>query len=180
MNNIFSEYITEETVLIGEVVTKKSEQTELFTDDQLGTGKKTTNKPAGKDETSENNDIIPIENPEFTKLKERSANSLLVKHLQTQELNQLKIENERILFLKNAGKVAEIKFMEFLYFGYMEKANLDLMKMVKKLKVRFEPLVSQKALKEIIEILSNEISYVLTSIKKKQAEEVKNWKDDLR
>lgn len=173
--NIFSDYIEGESVLIGEEIKTDKVQTELFSDEDIKPDKK-NNDQKKETEKKETEKKKPFD-PEYEKLKNRSANSVLMKHLQVEELNQLKIENEKLTFLKNAGKVADVKFMDFLYFGYMEKANLDLMKMVKKIRVLYEPLVPVKVLKECIDILSDEISYVLKSIKKKQAEEVKNWKD---
>ena len=119
------------------------------------------------------------EDKEYELLVSKSSHAQLYKHIQLEELNHLKIENERVNFLKNAGKVAELSFMDFLYFGYMEKCNLDLLKMVKKLKHRYRTFLDVEKLDKVIELLEREINYVLKGVKDKQKEELENWKNEL-
>lgn len=178
MSNIFSDFISdasteeepaEEIYLTG--------QGELFEgSDKTGRVKKDTGKTTGKDKKGEDKDkkIDPV----YEALKQKSTHAQLYKHIQVEELNHLKIENERVEFLKSAGRVAEFSFMDFLYFGYMEKSNLDMIKMIRKLKHRWTPLMNEELLTRLIDMLTKEVSNVIRGVKEKQKEEIENWKND--
>lgn len=176
--NIFSDYISSD---IKNIEIKKEENEDV--QGELFNIKKSDRIKKDKDDENNNNhdekSEKPILDPEYEKLRTKSTHAQLYKHIQVEELNHLKIENERVNFLKNAGRVAEISFMDFLYIGYMEKCNLDLIRMVKKLKHRWKPLLEKEILDKITDMLTKEVSYVLRGVKEKQKEEVENWKDGL-
>ena len=178
-NNIFSDYISSDSMQ-AQIVGEKDDYIhgELFPDIKSDRIKKDTNENKSVNQDKEP-DKKPVD-PEYEKLRTKSTHAQLFKHIQVEELNHLKIENERVNFLKNAGRVAELKFMDFLYIGYMEKCNLDLIKMVKKLRHRFSPFLGKEELEKVIDALAKEISYVLTGVKEQQKEEIENWKDELQ
>lgn len=176
--NIFSDYISSDNQN-KQIIEENSDdvQGELFELEKSDRLKKDTDDKDHND--SDEKDDKEILDPEYEKLRTQSTHAQLYKHIQVEELNHLKIENERVNFLKNAGRVAELSFMDFLYFGYMEKCNLDLIRMVKKLNHRWKPLLDKETLDKITDMLSKEVSYVLRGVKEKQKEEVESWKDGL-
>ncbi len=112
-------------------------------------------------------------------LIEQSSRAELMKPIQLEELQKFKIEQEKMKMMKAAGDVQETPFAEFLYYGYMEKCNLDFLAMCKKLKPRIDAKVKERDTAGVIKLLNKEIKSILMTIKKNQKKDVKEWEKGL-
>lgn len=112
-------------------------------------------------------------------LEKQAANAILVKSIQNEVLNDMKIQSEKIAYMKKAGEVAELSFMDALYFSFMEQTNLSLIKMVKRLKIKIESFVIEKNADGVVECVEKEVTNVLKGVKLQQKEELKKWKESL-
>lgn len=95
------------------------------------------------------------------------------------ELAGYKSQKEAIELKKKAGDLIETSFAEYLYFGYMERVNLDLLRMAKRIEPMIENMVNDRNTRGIIKRINSEITNILKGIQKQQAEDVKNWRDEL-
>ena len=96
-------------------------QSELFPDLLNNKDKKADNGAAENKTTAEGGESSPdTKTDEYKALEIRASRSQLMKHIQQDELNRLKIEAELVNFKKVAGEVAEFRFMETLYISYLE------------------------------------------------------------
>jgi hypothetical protein len=117
---------------------------------------------------------------EFDKLYHKAARAKLVGEIQKTEIQKFKLEQEKMELKKKAGQIAEFSFMDFLYFGYMEKINLDLLGMMKRLEPLLINRVKEQDHKGIIKLVDKEINSILVEIKKSQAKDLKNWEESLK
>lgn len=112
-------------------------------------------------------------------LTEQAAEAKLREQISKAELAAYKVEKESLALKKAAGDVQETAFAEFLYYGYMEKCNLDLLRMMKRIEPMIENMVNDHNTAGIIKRINNEITTILKSIQKQQDEDRKNWKKEL-
>lgn len=121
-------------------------------------------------------DSDDVDLPDLTK---ESYKAQLMKHINDEKLQKYKIEQEKMKMMKAAGDIQERSFAEFLYYGYMEKCNLDFLSMMKKLKPKLDALVKEKDTAGVIKLINKEIKNTLTTIKKNQKKDVKEWERTL-
>lgn len=113
-------------------------------------------------------------------LIEQSSRSELMKPIQLEELQRFKIEQSKMSLLKNAGELAEVEFMKFVYLGYMEKVSIDMLRMTKKLENRIKAFVEEGDSKGLTKLIDKEVSLVLATVKKNQKEDLKRWEKDMK
>lgn len=172
MDNLFSEYITKDNIPSD----GGNDQINLFNDLPSGNEKKKIKAEKTKNSSG-------YKSKEQKDLEKRAANSLLVKALQGEILNDMRIQSEKIDYYVKAKSVAELKFMDSLYFSYMERSHLEMIRMVKKIKPEIRILIYQEdkenIVNDIISCLLKEIKNALAGIKIAQINELKKWKQSV-
>ena len=109
--------------------------------------------------------------------RESNKAKLLEPILKNEKLSYIN-EQQKLSLLKESGKVMETSFGEFLYFGYMEKLNIDILMMLKKLKPKIDNLVKERDTDGVIKVLKKEYKSILDTVKKSQEKDVKAWKKE--
>ena len=149
---------------------KQEEETEQVIEDIPGSRKRQrTQKRTNSEPDYENLDELITESQKAT----------LMKPILDNTLKERKIEQETIELKKRAGEVMETSFGEFLYYGYMEKVNLDLLRMMKRIEPMIENMVNDRNTKGIIKRIDSEITNILKGVQKQQDLDAKNWKKEL-
>ncbi|MCP4393490.1 MAG: hypothetical protein GY804_04380, partial [Alphaproteobacteria bacterium] len=116
---------------------------------------------------------------DMAELTTKAQKAELMKPIQTEELNRFKIEKEKLDLLKKAGDLQETKFAEFLYYGYIEKIQQDIISMTKKLRPKIESEVQEGNTLNVVKLIEKEIKSILISIQKSQKRDVKEWRKTL-
>ena len=116
---------------------------------------------------------------EYKSLNEQAQKAQLMKHIQVDKLNRLKLETEMVNFKKAAGEVAEFKFMELMYTSYITKMHTDIIKMLKRLKPKLESYIRDpEAAAAISLLLKTEVKKTLEGVKIAQIKEVEKWNQE--
>lgn len=89
-----------------------------------------------------------------------------------------KIEQERLKLEKESGKLIEYSLAEFLFIGFMEKTNLQMLGMIKKLEPDLINLCRENEPQELLRLLTTNIESVVIDIKNQQKKDVENWERD--
>ena len=111
--------------------------------------------------------------------------------LQTEHLKNehLRLKNEKLRqdiragVLKNEHKEGDListKISSFVFFGFLEKAALDLLRMPDKLGVKIDNLVNESSSDKIIKLLKNEITSILHETKKAQKNALECYQKELK
>ncbi|MCP4394958.1 MAG: hypothetical protein GY804_11930 [Alphaproteobacteria bacterium] len=118
-----------------------------------------------------NSDDMDIE-----ELTDKASKAMLMKHIQLEELQKFKIEQEKIKLLTTSKDLVQVPFAEFLYYGYIEKCNIDMLAMCRKLKPKIISAVNEKDVVTVVNLINREISSTLETIRVSQERDVKNWR----
>jgi len=104
--------------------------------------------------------------------------------MQKETLNALKIEQEILKVAKEAGQLIEFELADFLFFGYIERMNRELLGFPARIKNE-TTLMIQDAIKEkldpgevaerIIKIIVREFEAIIRETKKDQKRDVQEW-----
>lgn len=89
-----------------------------------------------------------------------------------------KIEQERLKLEKESAKLIEYSLAEFLFIGFMEKTNLQMLGMIKKLEPDLINLCRENEPQELLRLLTTNIESVVIDIKNQQKKDVENWERD--
>ncbi len=116
------------------------------------------------------------EKMELQELIDRSSKAELMKPIQLEELQKFKIEQEKIKLLTTSKDLVQVPFAEFLYYGYIEKCNIDMLAMCRKLKPKIISAVNEKDVVTVVNLINREISSTLETIRVSQERDVKNWR----
>lgn len=143
--------------------------------------KSTTEKPEPETKQSKNksSDENNFKNsPEILDLTIESHIANLKKQPLKNEAQEFINERKKLELLKEAGDVMEFQVGDFLFFGYMEKCNNDIISMTKKLKLKITNYVMEKDVDGLIKLIDREHKSILSTIKKNQKKDVKNWQKE--
>ncbi|MCP4393218.1 MAG: hypothetical protein GY804_02970, partial [Alphaproteobacteria bacterium] len=98
-----------------------------------------------------NSDDMDIE-----ELTDKASKAMLMKHIQLEELQKFKIEQEKIKLLTTSKDLVQVPFAEFLYYGYIEKCNIDMLAMCRKLKPKIISAVNEKDVVTVVNLINRE------------------------
>jgi hypothetical protein len=96
------------------------------------------------------------------------------------EVQEKKIKNE-ILYLtmqKQSGNIIDFSLAQYLFFSYMEKANIDFYRAARKNEAIIANFVKEGKVREIIQVVENECTAILKEIEKKQKEALDRWNEE--
>ena len=142
--------------------------------------KKGSNKKAtgSKPETNKSKSDDFKNDPEILDLTIESHIAQLKKQPLKNEAQEFINERKKLELLKEAGDVMEFQVGDFLFFGYMEKCNNDIISMTKKLKLKITNFVNERDVDGLIKLIDKEHKSILSTIKKNQKKDVKNWQKE--
>ena len=111
-------------------------------------------------------------------LIEKSQIANLEEQILKNENIRFKNEQEKIKLKKSAGDIAEIPFIEFMYFGYMEKINIELLALNKKIRPIIENLVKDGDYTGVSKRYQRELESILRNVKASQKSDLEKWENE--
>lgn len=113
---------------------------------------------------------------EHRELSEQAEKASLKKSIQEERLRSIKLESEKMEVMAKAKQTINVKFGEFLFFSYMEKANVGILDMLKRVQPRIKDLILEQNADAIFEIYAKEAKAVFKDVKVRQAKEIDAWR----
>ena len=114
-----------------------------------------------------------------TPIDGKSIFQLKLKKLEA-DVKEKEIKNE-ISYLemqKKSGNIIDFNLANYLFFSYMEKANVDFLRAAKKNEARIDNFVKEGKTREIVKLFENEATAILKEIIKSQKLSLEKWKDE--
>lgn len=108
-------------------------------------------------------------------LKQEAAVAELNEQIFKTKKLEIGYEEARLAANVNAQKLLERDFASYIYFGYLEKLNVDLLGMMKRLFPRVLNLVHAQDAAGIRKLIEAELSAIIRDVKKAQADELAAW-----
>lgn len=124
---------------------------------------------------------------ELQRLKAGSMKAGLEIPIQKAELNRYKIEQEKLALKKSCFDLIEYELCAFLFTGYMDKINREILdapkKLGKKLELCYHDAVQTKLpasefTKKIQKIISSELEDAIRAVVAEQKKDVAEWRSD--
>jgi len=123
--------------------------------------------------------IEPEKEPqEFDDLYEESAKAKLEQEVLKAEQLKYKNERERLKLMQEARELIKFDMAEFLFFGFMEKTNFEILRLLRKIEPVIKDLCNENQPMELINRLTHDLEAIIKDIKRQQQETVKNWKEE--
>lgn len=119
-----------------------------------------------------------LSSKELNELIRKSTIAQLEEQVIKNEYNRAKAEQEKMKMKIAAGELIEFRLAEFLFFGYLEKLNIELLSLTKKIEPIIHNLVQEKDTKGVLKRFDREFENILTEVRKAQAEDVKTWNEE--
>ena len=91
---------------------------------------------------------------------------------------RLQNEQEEIKLRKSCKDIAEIRLVEFLYLGYMEKMNIELLALNKKIGPIIDNLIKEKDSEGVKKRYQREFESMLRNIKAAQKADLEKWENE--
>lgn len=91
---------------------------------------------------------------------------------------KLRYENERrkLDLEREAGGLIEYQLAEWLFFGYIERINVELLSITKKLAPIIDNLVAEKKPNAILKAFDKEFGVILTEVRQAQKKDLEKWR----
>lgn len=115
---------------------------------------------------------------EIDELREKSNKAKLLEPILKAESMQHKIEMNKLELQKEAGNLIEYQLAEFLFNGYLEKMNIEMLKLPDKVDPIIRNYTKENKPDEIIKLFKRELETILVEIKRAQKEDVKKWREE--
>lgn len=122
--------------------------------------------------------IIKTNGSELDDLEEESMRAKLMEPILKNRSLEHKIEMNTLELKKAAGELIEFQLADFLFFGYMERINLELLGITRKIAPIIDNLVKEKKTEDILKRFNREIEIILKEIKAEQEKDIKQWQDE--
>ena len=115
---------------------------------------------------------------EIDELRQKSNKAKLLEPILKAESMQHKIEMNKLELQKEAGNLIEYQLAEFLFNGYLEKMNIEVLKLPDKVDPIIRNYCKENKPNEIIKLFKRELETILVEIKRAQKEDVKKWREE--
>jgi hypothetical protein len=127
---------------------------------------------SGFSEKNENFDIADlIEDANTAKLEQEISKAETMKY---------KAEQERLKLKRAAGEVMEFDKGDLLFFGFIDKASFEILRVMDKFEPVIKNLTAENDYKKIILTVNRELENILVNIQEEQATTVNNWQKSLK
>ena len=138
----------------------------------------------------ENPDIIPEKKPkkivkekppvdDFADLIDKSRIAELKQEILKAEQLEYKNEREKIKLMQESQELVKFDLAEFLFFGFMEKTNNEILRLLRKIEPVIKDLCQENQPIELINRLTHDLEAIIKDIKKQQKQTVKKWKSEV-
>lgn len=151
---------------------------EYVNDRRNGGGRKGTakKKELSSDKLPVAKNAPPVKPPKDTNADTLDLADLKKLKLQA-DLEEKNIKNE-ILYLemqKKSGNIIDFELAKYLFFSYMEKANVDFLRMAKKNEALIDNFVKDGNTRGVLDLIEQEATCILMEIKKSQKDSLEKW-----
>ena len=133
--------------------------------------------PISKNQTQKRKKPTKAEK-ELQELHEEAQKAALMEPILKVKKLEFETERKENDLRKQAGELIEFSLAEYLFFGYMEKANNEILRLVKKLKPIIINLVNEQEPEELLKRLQRELETILVDLKDQQKRDLMNWRAD--
>ena len=145
----------------------------LFDGIEATSKKKPGYKPKRKLEIPEG---MELKSSKIDNLIEEAQRAVLIKQIKEAALITFKTDKEEIELKKSAGELIEYSLADFLFFGYLEKVNTELIQITKRNAARLGNMIKDKDEAGVYKLINSEIKAVIKEVKRSQAEAIESWK----
>lgn len=139
-------------------------------------GKKPAVKPSSIPAAKEN--PLGLTGDELHDLIRRSQIAGLEEQIIKNEIARAKAELEKMKLKREAGELIEFKLAEFLFLGYLEKLNVELLSLTKKLEPIIDNLVKERDTRGVLKRFSREFENIINEVKKAQEKDLQEWDEE--
>jgi hypothetical protein len=132
-----------------------------------------------EDEVIDDEEDFEDVDEELEALKRESNIARMQKPIEDVKRKQLINEEARLELKKQSGNLISYSLAEFLFLGYLDKFNNEILRMPKKIKPIIENLFNEKKPEEIVKRITSELAVILREVRDQQQNDLKKWKDSL-
>lgn len=121
----------------------------------------------------------PVKPPKNTNTDSLDLADLKKLKLQA-DLEEKNIKNG-ILYLemqKKSGNIIDFELAKYLFFSYMEKANVDFLRMAKKNEALIDNFVKENNTRGVVNLVEQEVTMILREVTKSQKEALDKWVEE--
>jgi len=117
---------------------------------------------------------------DFAELISKSRKAELEQEISKAETMKYKAEQERLKLKRAAGEVMEFNKGEILFFGFIDKASFEMLRLMDKFEPVIKNLTAENDYKSIILTVNRELENILQNIQEEQATAVDDWQKSLK
>lgn len=160
----------------------KSDEFKLLADRELN-----STNDGGTNKTVKNILKTEFENMEMEDIKFKSAKAQLEIPIHKAMLNRYKIEKEKLQIEKDSKTVIEFGTAEYLYLGYLDRVNMELLNISKRISKKIEleiqggihgELEPSKIASKILKLITREHEAILRDVVKEQKNDLQSWQEE--
>ncbi len=118
------------------------------------------------------------------KIDKKTARAMADNAAEVKEQNRIKMESmsldvemKKIEKQKKVGTIIDFDLANFLFFGYMERLNVELLNLSNKIAPMIENLVKEGDFAGVLSRFHKEHQKILKAVKKSQAKDLKDWEN---
>jgi len=120
------------------------------------------------------------EKPDLGELIELSNIAQHEQEISKAETMKYKAEYERLKLKRAAGEVMEFSRGELLFFGFIDKASFEMLRLMDKFEPVIKNLAAENDYKAIILTVNRELENILVNIQEEQNTAVEDWRKGLK
>jgi hypothetical protein len=117
---------------------------------------------------------------DYADLIEDANTAKLEQEISKAETMKYKAEQERLKLKRAAGEVMEFDKGDLLFFGFIDKASFEILRVMDKFEPVIKNLTAENDYKKIILTVNRELENILVNIQEEQATTVNNWQKSLK
>jgi len=111
-------------------------------------------------------------------LAEEAARARLEQEILKAKLLEYKTEQEQLKLMKESGGLIEYALADFLFIGFMELTNSQILSLLKKIEPVIVNMCIENNPKGILKRLTRDLESIIRDTKDNQAEAVKKWRTE--
>jgi hypothetical protein len=115
-----------------------------------------------------------------SELHEKATVAKLEQEISKAETMKYKAEQERLKLKRAAGEVMEFDKGDLLFFGFIDKCSLEILRVMDKFEPVIKNLTAENDYKSIILTVNRELENVLTNIQEEQNTAVDDWRKEFK
>lgn len=121
-----------------------------------------------------------FDDPYDSELHEKATIAKLEQEISKAETMKYKAEQERLKLKRSAGEVMEFEKGDMLFFGFMEKCSIEILRVMDKFEPVIKNLTAENDYKAIVLTVNRELENILVNIQEEQETAVSMWQKGLK